>query len=288
MSSVTAILFPGQGSQRDDMADAVREVVPELNELVVEEVGEDPFARAGEGTRFAQPAILCAALAGWTAAGRPAADYFAGHSLGELGAAVAAGAISPEDAVRLAAHRGRLMGEAAELEPGGMLALLCTADVAAEVAAASKTTLANDNAPTQVVLSGGPDELAAAVREAKSRGVRTIELPVGGAFHSAAMEPALEPFRELLAATEVRPASSPLVSSTTVRSIESPADIREALAGAILAPVRWRETVVELHRRGVENFLETGPGKTLTGMVRRTVDGVSATQLTSTEVAANA
>jgi len=278
-----AILFPGQGSQRDGMGDEARAAVPELFELLVAEVGEDPFPRAAESTRFAQPAILCAALAGWAAAGRPRADAFAGHSLGELGAAAAAGAVSEEDAVRLAVHRGRLMAEASEAEPGGMMALLCPADVAAEIAAASGTVVANDNAPTQVVLSGGPAEIDAAGSEARGREVRTIRLAVGGAFHSPAMRPALAPFGELLADADVRNPETLLISSVTVEPLETAAAIRAALARAIVEPVRWRQCVVELERRGIDAFAETGPGKALTGMVRRTLDGVAAGPLGARE-----
>lgn len=277
MGDATAIIFPGQGSQREGMADLVLRVVPELHELAVEEVGSDPFARASEGTRFAQPAILCASLAAWIAAGRPAADAFAGHSLGELGAAAAAGAMAPADAVRLGVQRGRLMSEAAAAQPGAMLVLLCSIELGAELAAASGTAVANDNAPTQVVLTGTTENIERANLEARERGVRTIPLPVGGAFHSPAMRPVLEPFGELLAEVEMHAPTAPLLSSTTVRPMDSPAAVREGLARAIVEPVRWRETMAELQRRGVGRFLETGPGKALSGMVRRSLEGVSAT-----------
>lgn len=283
MDETTAILFPGQGSQRDGMDELVRAAVPDLFDLATSELGDDLFARAAEGTRFAQPAILCAGLASWTLAGRPAVDALAGHSLGELGAAVAADAIAAEDAVRLAVQRGALMGEAAEAEAGDMLALLCPIAVATEVGAASGTVVANDNDPTQVVLSGPERAIERAADEAAERGVRTLPLPVTGAFHSPAMRPAYEPFRALLEEVEVRRAATPLISSTTVRVLESPDEIRDGLARAIVEPVRWRETIIELHRRGVSCFLETGPGKALTGMVRRTLDGVTAKVLEAPE-----
>jgi malonyl CoA-acyl carrier protein transacylase len=278
-----AILFPGQGSQRDDMGAEALALAPDLHELTLREVGEDPFARAGESTRFAQPAILCAALARWIGAGRPSADAFAGHSLGELGAAAAAGALSEESAIRLAAERGRLMSAAAEAEPGGMLALLCGADEASAIAAASRTVVANDNAPAQVVLSGGHAEIDAAAAEAKACDVRSIRLDVGGAFHSPAMRPALAPFGELLSAAEVMTPGGTLISSVTLAPLETAGEVRAALTRAIVEPVRWRECVELLGRRGVDSFEETGPGKALSGMVRRTLDGVSATPLTVRE-----
>jgi malonyl CoA-acyl carrier protein transacylase len=121
----TAILFPGQGSQTADMRATVERARPDLLELVVAAVGEDPFPRAEEGTRWAQPAIFCASLAGWAELGRPAGDWMAGHSLGEIGALVAAGALREADGVKLVALRGKLMQEAGELAgDGGMVALL--------------------------------------------------------------------------------------------------------------------------------------------------------------------
>lgn len=276
MGDATAILFPGQGSHRDGMDALVRQAIPDLLELAVDQVGTDPFARAAESTRFAQPAILCAALAAWEAAGRPPAEAMAGHSLGELSALVAAEAIAPEDGVGLAVHRGRLMADVAGAEPGAMMALLCGIAEATAVAKASGTVVANDNAPTQVVLSGPLPAIERAEAAASDRGVRTIALPIAGAFHSPAMAPVLAPFRALLDEIHVSPPATPVISAITVRALESPPEIRSALARAIVEPVRWRETVEELRRRGISRFVETGPGKALTGMVRRTLDGVTA------------
>ena len=123
--AVTAILFPGQGSQTPEMRDTVAEVRPDLLSLAEQIVGEDPFARAEEGTRFAQPAIFCASLAGWEALGRPAGEFMAGHSLGELAALVAAGRLGERDGLELVALRGKLMQESGERAgDGGMVALM--------------------------------------------------------------------------------------------------------------------------------------------------------------------
>src|SRR4051812_41856718 len=108
----TAIVFPGQGSLTDGMREQVERLRPDLLELAADAVGEDPFARLGEDTRFDQPAIFCASLAGFEALGRPEPDFFAGHSLGEIAALVAAGALAEPDGVALVAERGRLMSEA--------------------------------------------------------------------------------------------------------------------------------------------------------------------------------
>ncbi|HEX2128819.1 MAG TPA: ACP S-malonyltransferase [Solirubrobacterales bacterium] len=279
MDETTAILFPGQGSHAGGMRELVERHEPELATIAVEEVGEDPFARAGEATRFAQPAILAASLASWRRAGSPAGAYFAGHSLGELSALAAAGAIDHPDALRLAVQRGRLMDEAARRSPGGMVALLGDREVAAEVAVATGLVLANDNGPTQTVLAAPADKLADAEAAAKGRGLRAMRLPVAGAFHSEAMAPAVEPFREALAAVEIGAPRVPVISCASARPFGEPPEIREQLAAALVQPVRWGETLAYLHRAGVRSFLESGPGRTLTGMVRRALDGVVASVL---------
>lgn len=281
----TAILFPGQGSASEGMRDLAARHEPGLLELACGEVGDDPFERIDDGTRFAQPAIVCASLAYWAAAGRPTADYFAGHSLGELTALAAAGALDRADAVRLAVARGASMDEAAAASPGGMLAVLTGSVEAAAIAAASGTTVANDNAATQLVLAGGMAELERAAAVARERGVRTIRLPVAGAFHSPAMESAVEPFRARLDEVELRRPHARVLSAITLTPLASPADIRVVLAGALVRPVRWREALLCLRERGARRFLETGPGTALTGMVRRTLESVEAAALRPLEAA---
>ena len=189
----TAILFPGQGSQTPEMRDTVEQTRPDLLELATEVVGEDPFPRADDGTKFAQPAIFCASLAGWTALGAPIGDFMAGHSLGELAALVAAGALSERDGLELVALRGKLMQEAGELAgDGGMLALMGegAAEHAGELAGSHGLSVANDNSPKQIVLSGSRLALPAAAAAAKELGLRAMDLPVTGAFHSPMMSSA--------------------------------------------------------------------------------------------------
>lgn len=283
---LTALLFPGQGSQTADMASTCDANEPELAGLVRSETGADPFTLADEGTAYAQPAIYCAALALWTGAGRPAADVMAGHSLGELTALVAAGAIAPTDGARLAVERGRLMQAAAERSPGGMVALLGDAAVAREVAAGLGPRIANDNGPTQLVAAGPADSIAAAPGAAKRAGIRAIELPVRGAFHTPAIEPAVEPYREALEAVEVHEPSVPVYSSSTAAPFGPGAQaIRDQLAAALVRPVRWRETMEAMAADGVGRFLEAGPGKALTGMIKRSLDGVEASVLRAPEAA---
>ncbi len=282
----SALLFPGQGSQSPGMRELVERHEPELAELALAETGADPFALADAGTVYAQPAIYCASVAAWTGAGRPQFAFHAGHSLGELGALVAAGAIDPADGVRLAVVRGRLMQRAAERDQGAMLALLGDAAVARAVAERHGAVIANDNGPTQLVAAGPVGVLDAVVAEAKAEGLRTISLPVRGAFHSPAMAPAVAPYRSALAEVAIRAPAVPVFSGVTAEPFGTAAEgIRDQLAAALVRPVRWREILEELHRDGIRRFVETGPGKALTGMVRRAFDGVETALLSEREAA---
>ena len=267
---LSAIVFPGQGSQTREMRDFVAEIRPDLLAAVTEAVGEDPFARAEESTRFAQPAIFCASIAGWEALGRPRGDFTAGHSLGEFGALVAAGALQEHDGLELVALRGRLMAEAGE---GGMLALLGrgAADYAPALADAHGLSVANDNSPQQVVLSGAQDLLPGALVAATELGLRAVELPVTGAFHSPMMAPAVPEFAAALELVDVAPAGVPVISAVTAAPF---GDVRSELVQALTAPVRWREVLLALHERGVDRFVEVGPGRVLTGLAKRTLRDV--------------
>jgi [acyl-carrier-protein] S-malonyltransferase len=282
----TALLFPGQGSQVPGMRELVERHAPELLEPALAEVGTDPFAQVDEGTAYAQPAILCASLAAWSAAGRPPAEFLAGHSLGELSALAAAGSIESAAAVQLAAIRGRLMQAAGGDRPGGMVALLGDGEAARAAAAEGGATVANDNGPTQIVVAGPAAVLDATVAAAKQRGVRVLRLPVAGAFHTSEIEPAVEPFRAALEEVEISAAQATVFSSSLAAPFpDDPTAIREALAGALVSPVRWRETLEQLYSRGVRRFLEAGPGKGLSRMVGRAFDDVEASVLELPETA---
>jgi malonyl CoA-acyl carrier protein transacylase len=272
--ALTAILFPGQGSQSRDMRDAVVRVRPDLLALVNEIVGEDPFPHAEEGTKFAQPAIFCASLAGWAALGRPDRDLMAGHSLGELAALVAAGSLRERDGLALVALRGRLMQEAGERAgDGGMLALLGAgaAEHAEALADDHGLAVANDNSPQQIVLSGSRAALPSAAAAAKELGLRAMELPVTGAFHSPMMEPAVDEFAAALKEVELKVSRIPVLSAVTAQPFD---DVRLRLVQGLTMPVRWRETMLELRRLGAERFVEVGPGRVLTGLAKRTLTDV--------------
>jgi malonyl CoA-acyl carrier protein transacylase len=268
----TAILFPGQGSQTPEMRDHVADVRPDLLDLVADAVGEDPFPRADEDTRYAQPAILVASLAGYAALRdelgpeRPVA--VAGHSLGELTALAVAQAISERDAIRLAALRGRLMSESGRRRGDGtMLAALGgDDDTVVRIAESHSVTVANDNAPGQLVLSGERAALRDAGSELREHGVRILELNVAGAFHSPFMADAVRDFADALGATYVRKPRIEVWSCVTAKPVD---DVRRRLAEGLTAPVRWRETVVGLQAAGVDRFVDVGPGQVLAKLVKR-------------------
>jgi malonyl CoA-acyl carrier protein transacylase len=256
------------------MRDTVKAVRPQLLDAVSEVVGEDPFGRIGDGTEFAQPAIFCASLAGWELLGRPLGDMMAGHSLGELGALVAAGALSERDGLELVALRGRLMQQAGEdAGDGGMIALLGAgaADHAHELAEAHGLSVANDNSPQQIVLSGARSALPEAAAGARELGLRAVELDVTGAFHSPMMAAAAPVFEAALAEVEIAEPRVPVVSAVTAEPFD---DIRARLVEALTHPVRWRETMLALNGLGAERFVEVGPGRVLTGLAKRTLRDV--------------
>ena len=259
-----AALFPGQGSQVPGMRDVVETRAPDLLERCIELVGEDPFARVDESTRFAQPAIFCASLAAFETSGlEPGAA--AGHSLGELAALTAAGVLAREDALELVVLRGRLMADA---DPdGSMIALIGgTPEDAQTVAEQSGVTVANDNAPGQIVLSGPRAALARAEAAGQELGRRTIPVDVAGAFHSPSMRPAMQPFRAALDEVELREPRFAVISCATTRPFE---DVRAELTDVLTRPVRWRETVLAMHEAGARRFVEVGPGKVLARLGKR-------------------
>ena len=279
LANPTAVLFPGQGSQMPAMRELVASVRPDLLVKVTALVGEDPFRRAHESTRFAQPAIFCASLAGWERV-RDHVDpvAFAGHSLGELTALVAAGALHERDGLRLVVLRGLLMAISGEQAGGGTMLVVrgTTPPHAAAIAARNGVTLANDNAPGELVLSGARDALAAAAADAARDGLRTARLDVAGTFHSPQMQDAVEPFREALAEVQFAVPAVPVLACATALAFVDP---REELAAALVRPVRWRETMVALAANGVQAFVDAGPGRVLAGLAPRCAPGTGAASL---------
>ncbi len=264
----TAILFPGQGSQQPDMRDRVLALRPDLVDLAVEAVGEDPFPRADEDTRFAQPAILAASLAGWSELEVTDATAVAGHSLGELSALAAAGVLQEADALRLAALRGRLMSESGRRTGDGTMLAALKGDLGTvePIATRHGVVVANDNAPGQLVLSGERAALAAAGEDLRGAGVRTMELNVAGAFHSPFMADAVPEFEAALAGVQLHEPRLEVYSGVTAAPVD---DVRRRLAEALTSPVRWRETVLALHAAGIDDYVDAGPGQVLAKMLKR-------------------
>ena len=208
--------------------------------------------------------------------------FVAGHSLGELSALCAAGAITFEDGVKLARERGRLMKEAGERSPGSMAAIIgLEADVlraACEEASLEHTpgvVVANDNSPGQIVISGGKDAVAAASAIARAKGARrVVPLNVSIAAHSPLMADVADDFARVVAGTPIAPATVPVVANTSARPISHPDDIRAELTAQLTSPVRWVDSVRFLHAQGVTHFVELGPKDVLCGLIKRIVEDV--------------
>jgi len=268
-----AALFPGQGASTRQARGLVDAHCERLYARARKLLGVDPFERADASTRYAQPAIYLASLAGWRACARaaimPAA--FAGHSLGEISALAAAGALPGEDGLELVVLRARLMEQASAGAPGGMIAILKgTVEQAERIALRNDLHVANYNAPGQTVLSGGLDGLDGAAREARAEGLRALRLNVSGAFHSPALSAAEVEFRDALANVSFGPGRAPVFSSMSAAPFADPA---AELAEAVTRPVRWSETMRALQRLGVRAYIDVGPDRVLERLVARTLDG---------------
>jgi [acyl-carrier-protein] S-malonyltransferase len=268
-TTTAAILFPGQGAPLADAKALVEARSADLHARATELLGADPFDRAEASTRYAQPAIFLASLAGWQTALSAGIEpfAFAGHSLGELSALTAAGTFDPEDGLRLVALRGALMDELSRSAEGGMLAILKgTVEQAERLARAHDLAVANYNAPTQTVLSGSIGALEEAAREAKENGLRVLRLAVSGAFHTPALRPARARFEQAIADAEPKPPCAPVISSMTAQPFTDPVS---ELGAALIRPVRWSETMATLRMLGAPAYLDVGPDRVLERLVLR-------------------
>jgi [acyl-carrier-protein] S-malonyltransferase len=273
----TAILFPGQGSLTPESADHARGAWSELVDRAAALVGEDPFDRPHESTHLAQPAIFVASMAAWREREEDldGVAAMAGHSLGELSALAAAGALTVDDALGLVVLRGQLMADAAANRPGGgMVALLgCDPGEARDLADRCRLGVANDNAPGQLVLSGDRTNLDTLVAKARAAGLKAMALDVAGSFHSPDMAPVELPF--LLAIEDIPIATPrvPVISGFTARPF---ADVPYELSRAIVSPVRWREVMTALLAQGARRFVDVGPGRVLERLAKRNLAEVEA------------
>ncbi|MGD0454213.1 MAG: ACP S-malonyltransferase [Solirubrobacteraceae bacterium] len=273
MASGDAILFPGQGSQHEGMRALVARERPDLLAAATELVGVDPFLHLNDGTRYVQPAVFCTSVACWESVKENAEPMaFAGHSLGEYAALVAADAVDVYDALGLVVLRGRLTQAVAEQVGGGMAALLGVEPAQAyAIAERHGLTVANDNCPGQSVLSGSHAALALAQADAVALGGDARRLAVQGPFHSQQMLPAREPFMAAVSAVRFREPSRPVFSCVAAAPFR---DMPRQLADSLVSGVRWREVMIALAERGATRFIEVAPGAVLSKMVRRTLRGV--------------
>jgi [acyl-carrier-protein] S-malonyltransferase len=227
-------------------------------------------------TRNAQPAIFLTSIACLTVALEqgalaPNPLFVAGHSLGEYSALAAAGALTFEDGLRIVETRGRLTQATAEATPGGMAAILgLDEETARSVCDETGAELCNINSPGQLVIGGASDAVAKACELALARGARrAMPLEVSGAFHTSLMQPAVSEFTAALESTPVSVPRFPVVANDSAAPIEDPARIRAELAFQLTHPVRWVQCVEYMAAQGVETFVEIGPGKVLSGLIKR-------------------
>ncbi len=282
------VMFPGQGAQRAALGEAWREnpawsVVERAEAALDRSLSDlllDPDARL-DRTDDAQLAVLLSSLMAWEAVREDLSLVagFAGHSLGQVTALIAAGALAFDDGIRLAAQRARRTQEAAEHQPGEMAALLgATLDQAMQIceAAPGACWLANDNAPGQVVVAGTPEAVESALDRARAIGVRrATRLRVGGAFHTPLMHTAAEAFAQDLRTVSFSVTTVPVISNGDARPHTDPAGWPKRLVDHLVRPVRWRQSVEMLVALGATELVEVGPGQILTGLARRIVPGVA-------------
>lgn len=285
--ATVAFVFPGQGSWEAGVLQPWRrhpagEVVDEVGRRAGLDLWDLP-EDAGERTALAQPAILAASLAthrALTDAG-VLPGVVAGHSLGEVTAAVAAGALDVGAGAALVAERGRAFERACRCSPGSMAAVLRLDedDLRELLEGVEGVQVANVNAPGQIVVSGSEEALAR-LREAVGEcGGRALPLEVEGAFHSVAMEPAMVRVDETLRGLSVGAPGIPLVTGVSGRVVSSAHAVRRALVDGVLAPVQWVAVQRRLAELGVDRVVEVGPGTVLAGLARRTLPDVPVTSV---------
>jgi [acyl-carrier-protein] S-malonyltransferase len=287
-----AFVFPGQGSQYAGMGLELNALYPEARAVFEEADDALGFALSRlcfEGpddelvlTENTQPALLATSIATYRVLESRGIqpDFVAGHSLGEYSALVAADALKLSDAVRLVRQRGRFMQEAVPVGVGAMSAVIgldlgVVAAACAEAAQGQVVAAANDNSPGQIVIAGHREAVDRAGEIAKEKGARLVKpLAVSAPFHCSLMKPAEDRLRVELDKTEFQDLSFPLVNNVEAKAVSSGEEARDGLARQVCAMVCWTGSVRRLTELGVDTVVEVGPGKVLSGLIRRTEKGL--------------
>jgi [acyl-carrier-protein] S-malonyltransferase len=282
-----AIIFPGQGSQSPGMGKDLAEKFPVARQVFEEADDALGFAISRlcfEGpaedlqlTENTQPAILTVSVAAFRVlqeAGIGAPAFVAGHSLGEYSALVAAGALTLSDAVRTVRSRGRYMQEAVPVGTGAMAAVLGgdlgeIERVCEEARDGQVCSIANLNSPGQAVIAGNTEAVDRAIERLSGVAKRVIKLKVSAPFHCALMRPAQERLAADLERLRFNDPAMPVITNVDARSVTAPDELRDALVRQVSAPVRWVESMQLLLGQGVDTFVEAGPGKVLSGLMRQ-------------------
>jgi [acyl-carrier-protein] S-malonyltransferase len=282
----TAFVFPGQGSQVVGMAedffrefDFVREIFDMAGEITKLNVSKLCFKSPMEEltqTVNLQPALTAVNLACFAALRKANTEFgmCAGHSLGEYSALHAGGVLSSEDTLRLVFRRGELMHREAGKHQGAMQAIigLTLAEVEALVEEGQESgvvAVANHNMETQIVITGSPEPVARVGAMAAAKGAKAVALKVSGAWHSELIRGAEDEFRESLRVTNFQPPQKEVILNVTAASSQDPSEIRDIMARQLVSPVRWFESMSRMQAAGIEAFVEVGPGKVLTGLLRK-------------------
>ena len=299
---MNAIIFPGQGSQVVGMGQEFYdnfEIVKKIFQTADQKLNFKISKLILDGpdnelklTKNTQPAILTVSFAIFTVLKKEfnfdfeQTKFFAGHSLGEYSALVSSNSLEFSDALSLVYKRGQAMQEAVPIGAGGMLAVLGQKiseieNYLKDISPGGICEIANDNAEGQTIVSGnsqGIDELKKMLIKNKKR---TIPLSVSAPFHCSLMKPAASQMEELINKTKFNIPSFEIISNVTSLPIKDPKDIKKLLIQQIFSSVKWRESIINISKNGINNFFEIGPGKVLTGMVKRTLKDINCFSLNS-------
>ncbi len=300
---MSVLLFPGQGSQSIGMGlefyknfNSVKQIFAEADEKLKYSISkiilEGPENEL-QSTKNTQPAILTVSysifkiLSEEFGLNLKSYKYFAGHSLGEYSALVCSDSLNFNDAVYLLHERGKAMQEAVPIGKGSMIAILgLKTDEIQNLINSRKNKkgicqIANDNADGQVIVSGDKDNVKDFQIQLKEKNIKTIPLKVSAPFHCLLMRPAAEKMKEKINKTNFKSPKINIINNVTAGPENDAEKIKKLLIDQIYSTVRWRESILNMHKEGVKNFVEIGPGKVLTGMTKRTIKGANCFSINS-------